>query len=475
MHRIDSSSATVDNLFTEGNPVTGTPATVVTDDWLNDVQENIAAFIESRGIALVKGDYNQLSQAIALSSYAGHFYTLNGSGTWNSPSLNLTTDLEIIYRNEAGARRINKIPTGTYSIADGNVLVFRQDNVTASPVTMTSETVYADLDAGQYMILAESSLTLDYIADEVLVFRNRGGVLEIAVLGMMIADGDAISFGAVVPTDSPTFTGTIDAEDMTMSGGLTLTGTSGITLDNSDLSIGLGNIYLTLAHSLFFNQSATTYIKESSSGTLDTYVASSLAARYESSARYLCFGSTSIGAFANNISSGSEVQWRVSSNVANSNAYMAANNDTIAWGWLVAGSSSDDLFLKREVLGVSYSTPWRINSNGELQLPNLSTPTAGYLSRRSGISAKAFFLVSGASSYSSSELYNVSSVSVSSYEPTINWDADFATDKYAVGMMNLPNSGTTAPTGFSKSTSSLTFTGATTGTHYYSVIASGDQ
>ena len=142
---------------------------------------------------------------------------------------------------------------------------------------------------------------------------------------------------------------------------------------------------------------------------------------------------------------------------------------------MVDGSSSDDLFLKREILGVSYSTPWRVNSNGELLLPSMSTPNAGYMSRKSAVSAKAFFLVSGASSYSSSELYNVSSVSVSSYEPTLNWDADFSTDKYAVGMMNLPNSGTTAPTGFSKSASSLTFTGATTGTHYYSVIASGDQ
>ena len=475
MHRIDHSTATVDHLFTEGNPSTGTPATVVTDDWLNDVQENIARFIENRGITLVKGDYNQLTQAIALSSYAGKFYTLNGSATWNSPTLVLTTDLEIIYRNEAGARRINKIAAGSLTINDGQVLVFRQDNTSSSPVTLTSETVYSDLDAGQYMILNESSLTLDYVADEVIVFRNRGGNLEIVTSGNYFSDGDTISFGATVPTESPTFTGTIDAEDMTMSGGLTLTGTSGITLDNSDLSIGLGNIYLTLAHSLFFNQSATTYIKESSSGTLDTYVGSSLASRYESAARYLCFGSTNIGAFANNISSGSEVQWRVSSNVANSNAYMAANNDTIAWGWLVDGSSSDDLFLKREILGVSYSTPWRVNSNGELLLPSMSTPTAGYMSRKSAVSAKAFFLVSGASSYSSSELYNVSSVSVSSYEPTLNWDADFSTDKYAVGMMNLPNSGTTAPTGFSKSASSLTFTGATTGTHYYSVIASGDQ
>lgn len=64
MHRIDGAGATQDNLFTEGNAQTGTPATTVTDDWLNDVQENLAAAIEGAGIALQKDNYNQLLLAI---------------------------------------------------------------------------------------------------------------------------------------------------------------------------------------------------------------------------------------------------------------------------------------------------------------------------------------------------------------------------------------------------------------------------
>ncbi|WP_052742277.1 hypothetical protein [Pseudomonas frederiksbergensis] len=55
MHRIDGPGATVDNLFTEGDPVGGVPATVVTDDWLNDVQENIMAVIAAGGITPTKG------------------------------------------------------------------------------------------------------------------------------------------------------------------------------------------------------------------------------------------------------------------------------------------------------------------------------------------------------------------------------------------------------------------------------------
>lgn len=64
MHRIDGPSATPEHTFTEGSPTGGVPATIVTDDWLNDVQENVCQAIEGAGITLVKGDYTQLLAAI---------------------------------------------------------------------------------------------------------------------------------------------------------------------------------------------------------------------------------------------------------------------------------------------------------------------------------------------------------------------------------------------------------------------------
>jgi hypothetical protein len=64
MHRIDAAGATAENLFTEGNPVLGIPATEVSDDWLNDMQENVAQAIEAAGIVLEKGIYDQLADAI---------------------------------------------------------------------------------------------------------------------------------------------------------------------------------------------------------------------------------------------------------------------------------------------------------------------------------------------------------------------------------------------------------------------------
>lgn len=65
MHRIDGAGATIDGLFTEGDPTTAIPATTVTAAWLNAVQEEIAAVVEGAGLALNKPDNGQLSAAIA--------------------------------------------------------------------------------------------------------------------------------------------------------------------------------------------------------------------------------------------------------------------------------------------------------------------------------------------------------------------------------------------------------------------------
>jgi len=64
MHRIDAPGATITEQFTEGNPSLGIPATEVSDDWLNDVQEELCNVIEDQGITLVKATQTQLLTAI---------------------------------------------------------------------------------------------------------------------------------------------------------------------------------------------------------------------------------------------------------------------------------------------------------------------------------------------------------------------------------------------------------------------------
>lgn len=63
MHRIDT-SGNVDNRFHPGNPATGQQATLVDQDWLNAVQEEIVNVILTANIDLEKGTNDQLADAI---------------------------------------------------------------------------------------------------------------------------------------------------------------------------------------------------------------------------------------------------------------------------------------------------------------------------------------------------------------------------------------------------------------------------
>lgn len=75
MHRIDSfgtaaslpsieAPTTAPGFFTKGNPSLAVPATLVSQDWLNSVQEELANVIEGAGLTLVKGTNNQLLAAL---------------------------------------------------------------------------------------------------------------------------------------------------------------------------------------------------------------------------------------------------------------------------------------------------------------------------------------------------------------------------------------------------------------------------
>ena len=65
MHRIDTSTATPDHKFTEGDPAVPVAATTVSAAWLNAVQEELVAVITGAGLGLEKSDNGQLWQAIS--------------------------------------------------------------------------------------------------------------------------------------------------------------------------------------------------------------------------------------------------------------------------------------------------------------------------------------------------------------------------------------------------------------------------
>lgn len=64
MQKIDGPGATVENEFTEGNPSTGTPATVVLAKWLNSVQRELVALVEEFGGELDDEDDEQIAALI---------------------------------------------------------------------------------------------------------------------------------------------------------------------------------------------------------------------------------------------------------------------------------------------------------------------------------------------------------------------------------------------------------------------------
>lgn len=64
MFKIDSDGATIDNLFTEGNPATSVPATVVSADWLNEIQGELVKVVEETGQTLTKGSKDQVWKAM---------------------------------------------------------------------------------------------------------------------------------------------------------------------------------------------------------------------------------------------------------------------------------------------------------------------------------------------------------------------------------------------------------------------------
>lgn len=72
------------SFFTEGDPGLGVPATIVTADWLNAVQEEISYVITQQGITLSKSDRTQLKKAIdyMLLNSAANSATASGTNTY---------------------------------------------------------------------------------------------------------------------------------------------------------------------------------------------------------------------------------------------------------------------------------------------------------------------------------------------------------------------------------------------------------
>ncbi len=87
MFRIDS-DGNVANLFSEGNPSTGTPGTKISADWLTAVQEEICNLLTGLGVTLTKYTNNQLAAVVVAAATANTVVRrdANGRAQFASPS-----------------------------------------------------------------------------------------------------------------------------------------------------------------------------------------------------------------------------------------------------------------------------------------------------------------------------------------------------------------------------------------------------
>jgi hypothetical protein len=132
MHRIDSNGAAVAlptpgavgstvGYFTEGNPATAVPATVVSADWLNAVQEEIVNAITAAGLSPSKTSRVQLTAAIRALA-AGHSPKLNVKdyGAVGDGSTDDTAAIIACFADAAGKTVF--FPKGTYKVTSQGTL-----------------------------------------------------------------------------------------------------------------------------------------------------------------------------------------------------------------------------------------------------------------------------------------------------------------------------------------------------------------
>lgn len=81
MKRVDAAGAAPGNLFTNGDPGTSTPATILEEEWHNTVQEEMAVLVEDEGGTLDQTGSNttQIQEAIGMANLSASILNAQGA------------------------------------------------------------------------------------------------------------------------------------------------------------------------------------------------------------------------------------------------------------------------------------------------------------------------------------------------------------------------------------------------------------
>lgn len=155
-HRIDSAGSTADHLYTSGNPSAGIPPTVVTPEWLNDMQENVCRLIEAADLTLEKGNYEQLRLAIVKMILAGAPSAPSASETVKG-IIEIATLLEVLAGEDA-VRAVT--PAGLLAFFAAKARKRLTADITIYVATTGSDATGDGLTAGTAFATAQKAVNL---------------------------------------------------------------------------------------------------------------------------------------------------------------------------------------------------------------------------------------------------------------------------------------------------------------------------
>lgn len=133
MDRIQGPTVAPGNLFTDGDPNTATPATVVEDVWLNNVQEELANAILSQLFALDAGDQHQLEKALLRIAGGGSNFLINTEGAIQSRVFASLSAASGVATEIVGLDHWWSKAGGTGDVAEINGTAFGADTVIGFP------------------------------------------------------------------------------------------------------------------------------------------------------------------------------------------------------------------------------------------------------------------------------------------------------------------------------------------------------
>ncbi|CAI8805070.1 putative Tail fiber protein [Pseudomonas sp. IT-P74] len=161
MHRIDGPGATGTNKFTDGDPVGGVQATVVTDDWLNDVQEELMSILTAAAITPVKGTQNQILTAIRrINQFSASSYAVD-NGTANAYAADFVPPVTTLVEGMVLKIRVTNANTGPSTFSPNGLpalqLVGAGHAALQGGELVPNSNVWMECNSGAWIILASSN------------------------------------------------------------------------------------------------------------------------------------------------------------------------------------------------------------------------------------------------------------------------------------------------------------------------------